>query len=312
MNILFRIKRRLRWEWHKLNDRIYRQLAPQPFIMTYEDTVNYILANRASIARFGDGELNIIYGKTLGFQSMNVDLAAKLRTVLRSNVNGLLVCLPDVFSNLERYNQVEQNFWRSHLYFNRKRWLKNVVLSRSYGTTFISRFYSMEYDKLLAASRISMVRKLWEGRDVIFVEGKDTKMGVGNDLFDNAGSIRRVLCPSTNAFSVYKEIVYNVLNLKHGVNDLFILALGPTATLLAADLCKEGLQALDLGHIDIEYGWYCMGVTKKVPITGKFSNEATLLGYAEDAVVGAINDDKYERQIILDLSSNGFNNNTNI
>ena len=37
---------------------------------------------------------------------------------------------------------------------------------------------------------------------------------------------------------------------------LFILALGPMATVLAYDLARLGYRALDLGHIDIEYEWF--------------------------------------------------------
>ena len=35
-------------------------------------------------------------------------------------------------------------------------------------------------------------------------------MGVGNDLFDNAKSIRRILCPAENSWGSYPEILSNV------------------------------------------------------------------------------------------------------
>ena len=44
---------------------------------------------------------------------------------------------------------------------------------------------------------------------------------------------------------------------------MIIIALGPTATVLAYDLAKEGYQALDMGHFDIEYEWYLRNATKK-------------------------------------------------
>lgn len=302
MNLLFRIKRRCRWEWHKWVDKIYCRVVTPPFIMSYDECVSYILSNRASITRFGDGELAVIYGHTLGFREKNAELAIRLRQVLESEVENLLICLPDVFQKLERYNQVEQNFWNSHHYFNRRRWLKSVKSGKSYGNTFLSRFYSMEFNQTLAAYRIALLKQIWENRDVVFIEGKDTKMGVGNDLFTNAKSIRRVLCPSKDAFAKYDEIIASVLEIPSNENNLFILALGPTATVLAADLHKAGLQALDLGHLDIEYEWYRMGVTQKIPITGKFSNEAMILGLANKAVIGELRDVVYQEQIIIDLS----------
>lgn len=302
MNILFRIKRRLYWEWHKWTDKIYCKIVVPPSIMSYQECVNYILSHRASVTRFGDGELGVIYGHTLSFQEKNEKLSGKLRQVLESDVENLLICLPDTFQNLERYNQVEQNFWNAHHYFNRRRWFKSLKSDKRYGNTFLSRFYSMEFDKALSAHRIILLKQLWNNRDIIFIEGRDTKMGVGNDLFDNAKSIHRVICPSKNAFVRYDEIIVEVLEIPHDENNLFILALGPTATVMAADLHKAGLQALDMGHMDIEYEWYRMGVTQKVPITGKFSNEAVILGLADSAVVGELKDDTYQKQIIIDLS----------
>ena len=45
-----------------------------------------------------------------------------------------------------------------------------------------------------------------------------------------------------------------------------------------------------------------MGATRKVPITGKFSNEAVILGLADRTVVGELKDKVYQEQIIIDLS----------
>ena len=271
--------------------------------MSLEESVDFILTHRSSLARFGDGELGMIYGDTLGFQKHNQQLGEMLRKVLTTQTEGLLVCIPDGFEKLGRYNQVEVGFWKAHCYYNRKRWYSLLDMSISYGNTFMSRFYSMEFDQTLSTSRIEKLKKLWNGRDVIFIEGSDTKMGVGNDLFDNAKSIRRVICPSKDAFARYEEIVHQVVFLPHEENDLFILALGPTATVMAAELQHHGLQALDLGHLDIEYEWYKMGVKRKVPITGKFSNEAAILGLAQNAVTGEIDSQPYMNQIIIDLSN---------
>lgn len=302
MNIFFRIKRRIHWEWLRFADWVYRNLVKPPYVMSFEETINYILTHHASVSRFGDGELGVIYGVNLEFQKSNACLAQKLHAVLKSNVEYLLICVPDAFQKVERYNEVEQGFWKASMLFNRRRWYVNLKADRNYGNAFISRFYGMEFNKELSAHRLELLKKLWEGRDVIFVEGKDTKMGVGNDLFDNVGSIRRILCPSENAFSKYDEIIEKVNGIARNKNNLFILALGPTATVMAADLHQLNLQALDLGHMDIEYEWYKMGVTKKVPVTGKYSNEAVILGLAESTVTGKLNDAGYQQQIIIDLS----------
>ena len=57
-------------------------------------------------------------------------------------------------------------------------------------------------------------------------------------------------------------------------NKLILLALGPTATVLAYDLSKLGYQAIDIGHIDIEYEWFLQGAKEKVAIENKYVGEA--------------------------------------
>lgn len=300
--LLTRIEKRADWERHKLFDVIYRRFVKPPCVMTYGQCVDFVLANRASICRFGDGELGVIRGRALGFQMQDGCLGERLRRVLMTDVEGLLTCIPDTFEKLDRYTPVEQNFWKAHHYYNRKSWMRLLVPGKRYGNTFLSRFYSMEFDKSLSADRLGIVRKLWNGRDVIFVEGKDTKLGSGNDLFDNAKSIRRVICPSKNAFSKYSQILSAVKSIDRDENNLFILALGPTATVLAADIHAAGLQALDFGHIDIEYEWFRQGVKTKTPVVGKFSNEAAILGLAKNPVTGNISCPEYINQIIMDLT----------
>lgn len=46
-----------------------------------------------------------------------------------------------------------------------------------------------------------------------------------------------------------------------------------TATALSYDLTKDGYQAIDIGHIDLEYMWMKMGAKTQCAIPGKYVNE---------------------------------------
>ena len=63
-----------------------------------------------------------------------------------------------------------------------------------------------------------------------------------------------------------------------GKCDLVLLALGATATILAYDLAKEGLWAVDAGHLDVEYMWMKIGAETRVPIPGRYVNECAAGG----------------------------------
>ena len=103
------------------------------------------------------------------------------------------------------------------------------------------------------------MRKIWGGRDIIIVEGDKSRLGYGNDFFNNSKSIKRIICPNFNAFNSYDKILNSVLKISK--DKLILIALGPTATVLAYDLTKYGYQAIDIGHSDIEYEYYLRNST---------------------------------------------------
>jgi glycosyltransferase family protein len=124
-------------------------------------------------------------------------------------------------------------------------------------------------------------------------------LGVGNECFNNVKSIQRILCPAESAFNHYDDIFAEATKLPK--DKLLILALGPTASCLADDLTRAGYQALDLGHIDVEYEWWRMKATKRVPVRGKYTNEAVLTGISEKPVNDGLTEDEmaqYNSQII--------------
>lgn len=82
-----------------------------------------------------------------------------------------------------------------------------------------------------------------------------------------------------------------------GTDTLILIALGPTATVLAYDLAKENIQSIDVGHIDLEYEWFKMKAKSKVNIASKAVNEVGGGLAAEQ-----INDKEYSKSIIAKIS----------
>ena len=114
-------------------------------------------------------------------------------------------------------------------------------------------------DKSASVAHFEKLKKLWDKRDILIVEGENSRSGVGNDLFNNARSVQRIICPSRNAYSKIQDIQETVE--KYADGKLVFLMLGPTAKVLAYHLSRKGIQAIDLGHIDSEYEWFKMGAT---------------------------------------------------
>lgn len=255
------------------------------------DTLNYIMAHNSSVARFGDGEMDIITGHSIPYQDYDENLANELKEIISSESNeSLVICLSDVFERLDRYNQEAVDFWKQHLNNNYVHY-KSLCKAPWYGSTFISRPYMDLVDKSLSNMYFKNIKNLWDKRDILIVEGVNSRSGVGNDLFDNANSVERIICPSKNAYSKIDEI--ESLIERHAENKLVLLILGSTAKVLAKRLSIKKFQAIDMGHIDSEYEWFKMKATTKVKLDHKHTAEHNF-----DENITFIEDDTYNSQIV--------------
>lgn len=259
-------------------------------------TLDYIDAHQPSVVRYGDGEMDLMTGRSIPYQDYDPDLAARLRDIagLPSSPQ-LLVCQSDVFERLERYQPAAQHFWRQHL----DRHLADyqaILQAPWYGSTFISRPYMDLVDKRPSQAYFARLQQLWQDKDLLIVEGETSRSGVGNDLFSGARSIKRIICPSRNAYSRLEDIKDAVR--QHGAQRLILVMLGPTAKLLVHDLAAEGCRAIDLGHIDSEYEWFCMGATDKVKLAHKHTAEHNF-----DQDIHFVEDPAYESQILTRLTN---------
>ena len=272
-------------------DGLYRALHQQPVVMDVETTLKKMIEEGCSVCRFGDGEMKHICGGETWFQSRHPQLQQRLKAILRNHQDGLLVCVPSIFGDLSKYRERDRSYWRSHIIRTRNLWSQYMDCTKIYYDAFISRCYMPYQDKAKAAQFFSLWKQLWNGRDLLILEGEKTRLGVGNDLFHNARSIQRILCPNTEAFTFYERLLATALEFDKSM--LVLIALGPTATILAADLSQHGYQAIDTGHLDIEYEWFLQGAQCKVPVENKFVNEA-----GAGKGVGDIDDKKYISEII--------------
>ncbi len=264
-------------------------------VYSNNETLDFILQTHCSVARFGDGEFDIMAGHSIPYQEWNENLANELKHIVgRQSDLCFISCLPDVFEKQERYNSSCRSFWTNHL--NAYRSLYNEVCKSSwYGSTFLSRPYIDLQDKSLANGYFDQLKLLWEEQEVLIVEGETSRSGVGNDLFENSKSVERIICPSRNAYSKLNEIENKIR--EYGKNKLVLLMLGPTAKLISYHLHSEGYWLIDMGHVDSEYEWYKMGAQSKVKLNNKHTAE-----HNYDENITFDEDEEYEKQILVNLN----------
>lgn len=252
-----------------------------PQILGLEETLRKVIDKRMSLARYGDGEFELMAGRRMSFEVANSEMAGRLKDILKEPLPNCLNCVPNIFGSLERYRDTDKSYWRTAAVWMRPilrecmETLDNggVAQNTILGDPQVSRAYLGVGDKAMAPKIFGLWKELFSGKDILIVEGRFSRLGVGNDLFDGAKSIKRIWCPANGAYAKYDEIKSTVL--KHATKDtLIVMALGATATILAYDLAKLGYWAVDAGHVDVEYMWMKMGATNKIAIPGRYVNEA--------------------------------------
>ena len=282
---------------YELHDEIEKGERPLkfPIVKSKEETLDTLLREKRSIARYGDGEFKIMFGNSIRFHKYSPKLASRLKEVLVSNAPRILIGVPDVFGSLERFKPEDRVFWRRFLASYRTAVYELLSFERTYYDAFCSRPYISFADGINnSGGYFEKIKRLVRGKEVILIEGELSRVGIGNDLLGGAASVRRILGPKRDAFDRYDDLFKEAT--KHPKDVLFLLALGPAATVLAFDLANDGYQALDIGHIDIEYEWFLRKATKKMLIPGKYVNEVEGGHQTEDE--DGLVDSDYRRQVI--------------
>lgn len=267
-------------QYRKLKKEYKHVSYPKIKMLTDRETIDQIVNSRRSLARFGDGEFMWMLGIELkSYQSYSIDLQKKLIKAITSTNPNLLIGIPGGLFDSSRCNVFARMGWDITRYEFLPKIEKFFDTDKVYCDASISRPYIDYKRNVDAGPKFENLKRIWNGRDVVIVEGEKTRLGVGNNLLDNAKSIRRILCPATNAFDKLQDIEKAIL--QHAAkDDLVLAALGPTATILAYDMCEKGYQTVDIGHVDVEYVWYLNHAILREPIEGKYVNESGVIDHS--------------------------------
>lgn len=188
----------------------------------------------SSLARFGDGEIKIARGRDAKSQRHDPELQRALLRVLGDWRGPAIPCIP----NIGGKNSPKEAFWSD---YRAEKIVRLYKADGIYGSAFVTRPDSAP--KPFDAAYWRMIRRLWEGRDVVLVRGSEKSL-VAADLA-GAASVTEIIGPRQHAWAAHADL----LGVLKGERRPVILCLGATATVLAWELAQDGTQALDLGHV---------------------------------------------------------------
>lgn len=210
-----------------------------PKVLSEEETLQLVLDGR-SIARYGDGELKLMFGKPCVSQLANTMLAAELRNIIAYETKAL-IGIPTLDKRNPKYGN----------------WLKLVPkfesvteYTKPYGSSFITRPDNAPW--INTPKFFDQLESLWRGKRVTFV-GNGVRSLTAAFLEERGAKVDWVV-------SAYRDAYRDISRLEHEcmgfTNNRVILCVGPTATCLAERLAQRGMHAIDLGHIGMFWRRY--------------------------------------------------------
>lgn len=207
------------------------------------ETVDAIADRSLSFARFGDGEIRLMLRPEykLAFQRNSPKLSAELHRVLGEGPTSpdLLVGFPHVYRDVH-WSGVWADVWSQ---------LRPLLGEyQSMGNSHVTRPIFFDFTGELG---VAAWRRVWGGRHVVIVTGKGSRFELIPDLFDNVADVAWLHSTPRNAFDDLERVTLEAQSLPKGA--LFLVALGPSGTVLSARLAALGRRAIDLGHISDSY-----------------------------------------------------------
>lgn len=89
IDILVKTWLKIKDTFWRIKDFFYRKFTKVPHVASVEDTIDEIINNKRSIARFGDGEIKLAAGKDISFQDNSKKIRDKCERFCRATLTVL-------------------------------------------------------------------------------------------------------------------------------------------------------------------------------------------------------------------------------
>lgn len=226
-----------------------------PTVLDCRATIEAIVAGKLSVSRFGDGELRVVEGGGTKTQPGDPELTRRMQEVLYSSDPSLMVCILDLWRDYEVGCEWPTR-GKTTARFGSEAWTKRYLKpGKVYGCASITRL--CEWSLGDQDTYWAKVRQLWEGRPVLLCCGSKKGRSSAHGVLSNAARVDVWdLERKTDCWAIYPKIYRECMRWadKNAADDpIVVAALGCTATVLSADLCAQGIQCMDIGHMQQSY-----------------------------------------------------------
>lgn len=222
-------------------------------MLTARETLEYLLKNKKSLIRLGDGETAIYTGSDIYFQKYDSKLANILKIILKEykhNEVKYLLAFPNSYLSksvreLKYLNKL--SIWNNARYVFYKYFNKNKI----YGEAMV--FF---WDTPLKNDEISL---LWRDcRNIILIHSNKNYFDDFKTKFHDK-HLFFIQIPKKDAFSVFNKLITKIIEMNKSSNFIddtkILVSAGPTAKAIIYKLSNMGFICYDMGHY-FDYKFY--------------------------------------------------------
>jgi hypothetical protein len=206
-------------------------------------TLDAVLSGK-SIARYGDGEFNLVKGGNCVSQVSDPKIREELARILITPKKSCLVGVP----NMNAVGPKTPN-WNKYA----GRYAQNLDPNLTYWSSFITRPDSAT--NINTPEYFDALESLWAGKRITMVYGSERSLSVEFPAMKSAAGIVVVNTPRRDAYAEIDRIEREILS---STPRIVLLMCGPAATCLAYRLADKR-HAIDLGHIGMFWRIYQKG-----------------------------------------------------
>lgn len=208
-------------------------------ILNVEDTIDLLINTNKSIVRYGDGEFALMDAKDIPFQKYNQKICGRLNEIFNNSNDNILIGISSIYFNIELYKYLDtiNEFIFTYVAEEHQRLFNMIDYNKEYVSAEITQLYQL-YKHYDFEYYFNKIKEIWNNKKLVIVCGETIFNNIDYNIFENSKSIDYIYAPSKNAFDKYDEILEKSLG--YNKDKLFIIMLGPTATILAYDLVNRG------------------------------------------------------------------------
>lgn len=237
-------------------------------ILDYGQTIEKLEKYPKSFCRFGDGEIDLINGKSLPFQKYDSRLAEILKRILTQDSDSMYVGINyNYFHSTKFMNEYNRRFYLLHTHSYREFLLKTCLKNREYIAAGFNQLY-MITENIDLSSYYEKIKDLFKDKEITLFVGKGVIDNLKYDVFEQAKSREYIYGPNKDAFSQYDYILDEARKISR--NRILCFILGPASKAIVYQLSQEGYLAWDIGHLAKDYDAYMRNESKTRDSIEKF------------------------------------------